>query len=283
MKLAHSIASRFGLVILAASSALAIAVYALPKNARKHARLCLKIFLGIGAIGLAIFSSFDSTEIKIATASDLLKLLTPSLVFFLNVTLRLLIIMWAVAIAAGLFRPDRITELSAKVFGIELNHKFTKDEILERQQDAERIDNQVRQLAGLNEAILEYISGPFEEDIIAAPDKAEEVRRRVRQVLTDAYYPLKDKVRLYVLPDTTDARGSLPKTLRDLVDLVYDSEADSLELKHDHIGIAVHHGTQGLGTVIIIESTSDYELCLAEVIAASILFVSVSAVMSEDD
>ena len=93
---------------------------------RKHSKWLI-VLLGIGLVYYSVASSLGVFKLTISQPLDLLKALNPSVIFPVTVLLKILISFWIMALISGLFKPHRISEFGAKIFGIELSHKFTND------------------------------------------------------------------------------------------------------------------------------------------------------------
>lgn len=233
-------------------------------------------FLGVGALTFSVVTSFEILREPPVLMVDWWSLVSVWLLFLLNILAKILLIFWAVAATIGLFRPDRISEFRAKFLGFEVNHSYTRDEVIKAQNGWKQINQQMKLVSGLNEEVLEFISRPFEDELKRADDPAEEVRLAVKRVLLSAYgeHP---KIRVHIVPCTPDGIKSLGDTAAALVQLELDSENDVTIIKKN-FGIAIHHGEGGLSSVIVLEAFAGYQLSIAEICAASILFVAVSSV-----
>ena len=147
----------------------------------------LGLAVGLGSLALALSSSYDILIHRPASPASTWGLLSGPPLFLLAVLAKLLLIYLTVVLAAGLFKPSRIAEFGAKLFGVELNYKYAKDIVDEAAQSQEKAKRQLAMIGALTEAIFMRVAWPFEESLAEAEDKADAVRQIVRDVLQDAY------------------------------------------------------------------------------------------------
>ena len=234
--------------------------------------------VGVALLTFAIASSFEVLLSPVAKPITGWALVSSSLLFTVDVCLKLLIIFWIVALSIGILKPERISEFGAKVFGVEINNKYTKEDVGIAQAGYEQLSDQMAMVADINGMVLEYISGQFEANIISAPDQAEAIRRAVRDILTVAYGRYEDIV-IHVIPLVEEKIDALEPRLGAMVRLAgEEGDISTVDEKNRAVGIAIHHGEGGLNTAIVIDATKKerYEVSLAEICAASTLFVSIS-------
>ena len=203
--------------------------------------------------------------------------------FLLIILIQILIASWIIALLSGLFNPDRIAEFGAKFFGFELSHKYAPGQINYIATGLETLEMQIELIANLNKATLDYIAGPFENAILNAENQANKIRQVVKDVLVKNYEPL-PLVKVYVLPLTEAAFQSLPERVASTVRLLNDEGIDISQVEFDTVGVSIHHGSEELGTTIIIDGTDQgYEVTLAELFSASNFFVSLSTIIDWAD
>ncbi|MCL6588715.1 MAG: hypothetical protein K6U80_02045 [Firmicutes bacterium] len=245
---------------------------------RKHSQW-IPLLPGLGLIYYSFVSSLNVFELSISQPLDLVKAINPTIIFPISVLLKILISFWIMALINGLIKPHRISEFGAKIFGFELSHKFTGDLRIARE-GQEKLQRQILILNDLTREILEYLSRPFEELILASPDKPKVIRQMVQGILTKTYYSNCPQIKIHVIPLTEIAIGSLEEKQGQIVMLLYREGVDITTVIQDKIGISIHHGDEDLGTAIIIDATNaDYDLVLAEICAAGTLFVAVSTIV----
>ena len=230
------------------------------------------VALGLGALTAALVTSYDLLLRPANVPADLEALLTAPVLFLFAVLIKLVLLFLAVVIAAGLFRPARIAEFSAKIFGVELNYTYANEVVDDAERSQERARRQMDLIGEVNRAVLAYLAGPFENALLKAENRADAVRQAVRDVLVDAYDSHRDCVRIHVVPLTPDGIGELGERLSALVHLSLEEDAEVVTIRRD-VGIAVIHGEDDFGSVIAIEGRRGYGVSLAEICAASTLFV----------
>lgn len=99
----------------------------------------------------------------------------------------------------------------------------------------------------------------------------------VRDILVMAYERY-GNIEIHVIPLVEEEICALGPRLGALVRLT-DEEGDisTVDERNRAVGIAIHHGEDGLSSAIVIDATKErYEVSLAEICAASTLFVSIS-------
>lgn len=72
----------------------------------------------------------------------------------------------------------------------------------------------------------------------------------------------------------------IPERLAAIIRLLNYEEENSVQVENKTLGIGIHQGSEGLGTIIVIDTTKEpgYEIALAEICAISNFFVSLSTV-----
>ncbi len=230
-------------------------------------------------IAVALIGSYDVLLYgggKGALNSEIL-FQTP-VVFLLLVFLQLLIGFWIVVIVVGLFKPDRISEMGAKFFGVEISHKFTEG-VQTAKTSLEKLEDQLDIISNLNEATLEFVASPFEESILAAESQADKIREVVRDLLQKVYYHYPE-IKILVLPLTEAGMSALGERLAGPIRLLWNEGVDLTQVECGTVGIGIHHGTEDLSTMIIIDGTAgNYEVSNAEICAASNFFISLSTII----
>jgi len=223
---------------------------------------------------LALASSYDIFFYHSASPVNLWGLLTSPALFLLAVLIKLLLIFMTVVIVAGLFKPSRIAEFSAKLFGMELNYKYAKDVVDEAEQSQGQAQRQLDMIGALNEAVFTRLAWPFEESLAKAKDKADAIRQIVLDVLRDAYDAYGDLVNIQVIPFNTGAVDGLGGRLAAIIRLSDDEDEDVIVTTHHGAGIAIFHGELGFGSVIVLEGLKGYSVSSAEICAAGSLYAA---------
>lgn len=103
-------------------------------------------------------------------------LVDSSILFAAYVFLKLLIFFWIVVLSIGILKPERISEFGAKIFGVEINNKYTTEDVGIAKAGYEQLRDQMALIADINSLVLEYISRQFEAYILSAPDQAKAIR-----------------------------------------------------------------------------------------------------------
>ncbi|HEX3044241.1 MAG TPA: hypothetical protein VHY08_05765 [Bacillota bacterium] len=242
---------------------------------RKHSKWVI-ILLGFGLVYYSVVSSMSVFDLRISQPLDLIKAINPTVIFPISVLLKILISFWIMVLISELFEPHRLSEFGAKIFGIELSHKFSSDLQIVRE-GQEKLQRQIPILNDLNREILEYLSRPYEEPILASTDKPKTIRQMVEGILAKSYYSNCPQIKIQVIPSTEIAIESLEGKVSQIVMLLYREGVDVTTVVQDKIGISIHHGEDDLGSAIIIDAAdADYDLTLAEICAAGALFVAIS-------
>lgn len=245
---------------------------------RKHSKWLILV-PGLGLVYYSIASSLSVFQLSISQPLDLIKAINPTVIFPLSVLLKVLLSFWIMALVSGLMKPHRISQFGAKIFGVELSHKFHDDLQIARE-GQEKLQRQIPILNDLNREILEYLSRPFEELILGSTDKPKIIRQMVQGILTKSYYSNCPQIKIQVIPLTEMAIDSLEDKISQIVMLLYREGVDITTVIHDKIGISIHHGEEDLGSAIIIDATNaHYDLVLAEICAAGTLFVATSTIV----
>lgn len=248
----------------------------LKEISQKTARI-FSIICGIAVIATALSTSYTLLT-KGSNIPAPWNFFDDTIVFAFVVLLKIAISFWFIAVAIGLFHPERISEFSAKIFGVELSHKLSQRQEYYRE-GIEKLDRQLQIINNFNQRIVQCVGEPFEELILFAGDTGGQIRTLVRDALNNVYFDF-ENIDTYVIPfDDNDINQLDPK----LVSLIHkvdaenrDEEVNTIEQKT--VGIAMHHGTGGIATVIIIDATKEkYEISPAEIAAASMLFLAVSS------
>ena len=207
----------------------------------------------------------DWWELLSSTGLYLFSSLATFWVFFL--------VLLTMAVIYNLLRPGHITEFGAKFLGFEISYKR---QITEAVQELREYAVQIDTITDLNENMLEYIAKAFEEDILKTKDQAATIRQKVHELLLDVYFEQKE-VKVFVQPLTDDGINSLGDKLAALIRGQIKPEQDVTTTMHNTVGIGIHYGTEGLDTVIVIDTTSEgRKISPAEITAASALFVAVA-------
>lgn len=237
------------------------------------------ILLGIAILSFALISSYYIFFSPIKSPQNAWQLVNPSIMFLLIILIQILIASWIIALLAGLFNPDRIAEFGAKFFGFEISHKYAPGQIDYIANGLENLEMQIKIIANLNKATLDYIAGPFENTILNSISQANKIRQVVRDILIKNYEPL-PLVKIYVIPLTEIEFQNLPERIASTVRLLNDEGIDVSQIEFDTVGISIHHGSEDLGTAIIIDGTEqEYEVTLAELFSAGNFFVSISTII----
>lgn len=251
--------------------------------------------LTVAAVATALICSYGIILHPSSAPTDFKFLLNPLILFLLNVLVTLFVVFLIAIITIGLLDPWR-AEITAKLLGAEFSYKMKYEEsqqsVDRAERDAERIRGLIaqafqdwedwsRQIARVNGAVLEYLSAPFEDILVSAPSPPDAVRQAVRDVLVNAYVgPGGSAVSISVIPLIDETIESLGDPLAAKVRLSYAGVSDVATVR-DGTGIAIHHRDEGFGTVIILDGLEGYEVSLAEIYAASTLFVTVAGAIMD--
>jgi hypothetical protein len=238
----------------------------------------LVFLFGISIIFYAIYSSVGECSTTIKKASDLYSLLTPSLIFIGVTTLKLLAGFWIFAIAISIFYWEHISEQGAKIFGIEIQQKFNRQELDNARSGIEIVRTQIKLLSNLHDYIYKFSISSFKRLILESEAIPDKVRNEVNNILVLAYQNNFPKVEIKVLPIDEQTINSLEPRIKAPVEtLLNRDEPDSIDIEYENLGIGIHRGYEGLETIIIIDTSKEgYEISLAEIESAGNLFLSIA-------
>lgn len=243
------------------------------KNAVNKFRVTL---IGTIIIVYALVNSYKVYFTRIENFSNTWPLVTPSILFALVFFINILLLSWAFSLLSSILNPERVAEFGAKFFGFEVNQKYLPVRI---QEDLEKVDIQLKVIADINATILEYISSPFEKNILEAENYYDEIRQIVYDKLSNIYKELPGII-IYVLPLNMEEINSLPDRIATIVREKIREGVNSTQVEYEKIGISIHLGTEGAATTIVIDAMDEnYDLSLAEISAAGNLFVSITLVV----
>lgn len=252
-------------------------------------RRATKIVLNTVLLCLILISSYQilTSPLQMTKVSDFLLLLDKQTLFFLVVLLKLAVVFWIVMFVMCYFHPERITKAQAKVGNFEVSQEFADPEkIISITEGSKRVFQQIKIITRLNRTVLDFIAQPFEVDILKAENIPDAIRGEVHKTLCEVYKRYL-KIKIYVMELTEGNLTSLEPTLYSRIkrrwdEAVHEGEDVGYVEEDIPIGIAVHRGTEGLSTAIIIDASQqkNYELSNAELAAASTLFVAVSSNIS---
>jgi hypothetical protein len=88
----------------------------------------LILLFGLTIICYIIFSSNPDLK-TITKPADLYSLISPSLIFLVVLAIKLLAGFWIFVITVSIFNWKNVSEQGAKIFGVEISHKFNRQEI----------------------------------------------------------------------------------------------------------------------------------------------------------
>jgi len=242
----------------------------------KNSSRFLASIIGILAITVALGSSYNILLQPVSEPSKAWAAIANSIVFPVVIFLKLLVFFLIVTIINGLFKPERISEFGAKFLGIEFNQKYTQEEVGNAKLGLDKLQQQLNVSAELNAAVLEYLAGPFEEKLSNMADPAAAIRQAVKDVLIRTYAAFSE-INIFVVPLTSEGITLLDEKQAATLRLLASEGLDLVTIEHETVGIGIHHGSDGLGTAIVIDATKqDYEVSVSEICAASTLFVAIS-------
>ncbi len=245
---------------------------------KKYGPRILIFSFGIGITFFAIGSSLKECSMSVTQLSDLYSLLTPSLLFLGITALKLLAGFWIFAITISIFDWNRITEQGVKIFGIEINNKFNRQEINNARMGIEIVKKQIELLSDLHDYIYKFSISAFKESILGSGAIPEKVRNEIYNILIMAYQNSFPKVDVKVLPIDLDMIAGLEPRIKAPVEtLLHKNETDLIDIEYENLGIGIHRGYEGLETLIIIDTSKEgYEISLAEIESAGNLFLSIA-------
>jgi hypothetical protein len=252
-------------------------------------RRAAKIIFNIALLCIILITSYQvlTSTVQITKLSDFLTLLDKPTLFFLVILVKLVIVFWTVIFILCYFNPERITKAHARVGNVEIGQEFAEPEkIITLTEGAKQFFKQTQLISKLNRTVLDYIAQPFEDEILKAENKPDAIRKEVYKTLCKVYKRYR-KIQIFVMELTKDNLLTLEPSLYTRVKSRWDeimAEGEDIGYVEEDtsIGIAIHRGTEGLSSVIIIDATrqEQYELSNAELAAASTLFVAVSSIIA---
>ena len=240
----------------------------------------LVIVFGLIIIGYALFSS-NGTVTRIKKAKDLYSLISPSLIFMFVTALKLLAGFWIFAIAISIFNWNHISEQGAKIFGIEINQKFDRQELNKARVGVNIIQTQIKLLSDLNKYIYTFSVSDFKETVLESDSVPDKVREIIKSILVRAYQNNFPEVEIFVLHLNNESINKLDPRISAPVKMLIDKEEnDLIWTEYDTLGIGVHRGFEGLETLVIIDTSKEgYDISLAEIETAGNLFLSIANVI----
>ncbi len=245
-------------------------------QACKNSSRFLASIIGVLAITLALGSSYNILLQPVSEPSKAWVAISNSIVFPVVVFLKLLVFFLIITIIKGFFKPEQISEFGAKFLGIEFNQKYSQEEVGNAKLGLDKLQQQLNVSAELNAAVLEYLAGPFEEKLSNAANPAVAIRQAVKDVLIRTYAGFPE-IDIFVIPLTNEGIALLDEKQAAILRLLSAEGLDLVTIEHETVGIGIHHGSDGLGTAIVIDATKqDYEVSVSEICAASTLFVAIS-------
>ncbi len=244
----------------------------------KNSSRYLAVLFGIGITLYAVISSIEVFSQKVQTLNDFYSLLSPSLIFLIVTAIKLLAGFWIFAIFVSIFNWDHISEQGAKIFGIEINQKFNRQELDNARIGVEIVKKQIKLLSNLNDYIYQFSVTSFKKMILANDSPSEKVRSIVKNILVLAYQNNFPKVNIMVLPiDDNEINKLEPRILTPVQSLIDKDETDLIDIEYDNLGIGIHRSYEELETIIIIDTSEEgYDISLAEIVAAGNLFLSIA-------
>lgn len=244
--------------------------------------------MGLGMIVFAVCTTQDAYRLKITRPADLYLLLSPSLIWMIVLAAKLLAGFWIVAILVGIFSPERISELGAKIFGVEISQKYNRQELNDAKTGVENIRSQIKLLSDLNRRIYEYLSTPFEAALIGGESVPEAIRAVVRNILLVSYGRNFPGVEILVEPLFPETLQGMKPQIAASVQMLLNKDSDDIfDNEYDKsLGIAILRGFEELETLIVIDtSQAGYDVSMAELFSAGNLFLSIAntiSAMNED-
>lgn len=223
---------------------------------------------GVGALVLALTTSYKVLTDTQSELSGPWTLLEPSLLFFAYVLAKLVIIFCVISFLLG-----KGFKFGGKdfQFGIPIEGR----QLVEKARNVGTVSDEFFELlADLNHNVLEYLIGDFEDSVLGSDDPAETLRQQVQKKLQSAYRRSFPKVRILVVPATLAGVASLGTDLDDLVRKYFDLGVHVSTVEGDNVGIGIHAAVFG-GAIIVIDARPEgVSVTAPEINAASTLYVA---------
>jgi hypothetical protein len=238
---------------------------------------------GIIALTLALITSYAILFTPIdTTAYKYLIFISPTVLFLINVFIRMLILFWIFGIIYGFFKPGQV-EVGVKIFGVELSHKYSQEDVQKARIGHDKLKNQLSIIDDLTKEMIEYLSTPFEERMLGLESRYDIIRDEVKAILNKVYLNCLN-TQIQVLPLTNEVLVALLEPIGAIVRKM-DRESnreDTSDVIEDIYGIGLHYGTDNLSTLIIIDvsNTDEYQLSRSEINCVCTLFTSISSIIA---
>ena len=156
----------------------------------------ISLMLALTTSYVILFQTVDSSTYKFLT------FISPWIIFLINVFARMLILFWIFGIIYGFFKPGQV-EVGIKIFGVELSHKYSQEDLYNARIGHDRLKTQLSIIDKLSKETIEYLITPFEPDILTKSQKYDIIRGIVDGILTRVYLQCSG-TNIYVLPLTDE-------------------------------------------------------------------------------
>lgn len=225
----------------------------------------------------------------ISSVNNFLSLISPSLISLIVFAIKLLAGFWIFVLVLSILKWGRISEQGAKIFGVEINQKFTNKEWGIAKTSLDQAKKQIQLLSDLNGLISDYLARyskkSVEESysILEGYTLPKKIYQAIMNILKNAYQKTFPEVEIYVLP-IDEELTKLPPRIKAAVFAQLEKEDKDvlLHIENSNLGIGIHRVHEGLETIIIIDtSQAGYEISLAEIESAGNLFLSISNTFSD--
>ena len=230
-----------------------------------------------------IISSYDILDSP-PTSSHLSALLLSYLqnrwiAFTLALLIKSFFVYWIVCFVLGMLNHRRLSRTVAKIFGIEFSQELTPETVTKAKEGYKTLEEQFATLTSLNREIAEYISSPFEEEIIGeTPEETvENFRDKIKKILQTAYAQVKG-VKIYVVPADKESINRLEEELASIVEITWNGD-DVLTI-NQQIGVIAYSLVSGLETIIVVDPRAGgYKLTDAEIWSIGNLLISMASII----
>lgn len=244
---------------------------------RKQVNLWFSYLMAIMTDFILISTYYDFYVMKVGGPKGAWAWISGSLIFLLVIFLKVLLCFIIYSLIVFMAKPENMSEFVAKFCGIEIQYKRNVNSALENMKESKR---QIEFITAINDAMLQFLSSSFEQQIVFADDIYEKIRDEVRTILEAVY--VKTAIEIFVIPISDEGYQVLERKLKSLVKLKYNRGYDIATIDRDRIGIGIYRAGGGINdSAIVIDTTKEgYTLTAAEMASISNLYVAISTIIN---
>lgn len=238
------------------------------------------LILLFSAVIISSYDILDSPPVASHLSTLLLSYLQNRwIAFTLALLIKSFLVYWIVYFLLGMLHQRRLSRTVAKIFGLEFSQELTPETVTKAKEGYKTLEEQFATLTSLNREIAEYISSPFEEEIIGETmeETVENFRDKIRKILQTAYAQVKG-VKLYVIPADKQSINRLEEKLAAIVEVTWNGD-DVLTINQE-IGVIAYSLVSGLESIIVVDPRAGrYKLTDAEIWSIGNLLIAMASII----